>query len=144
MTTPRSGPDAGDSRWEVGGEFGLASLPHGAADPFPTPHRLFSIATHTVIALWQSLDPRPMRRLHVPDYFCPEVTDAWDRAGIPLITFPDDPRWPQPDWTALAPTSGDVVLAVDFFGARAGKAWADWHSAHPDVQIGRASCRERV
>lgn len=135
LKTEARSRDDQDDRWEVGGEFERAAVPVGATVPLPTPHRLFSLATHSVIAVWRSLDHSRARRLHVPDFFCPEVTTAWQEAGIALATFRDDPRWPEPDWSSLAPVGGDLVLAVDFFGARAGAPWIRWLRDHSGVLL---------
>lgn len=135
MTTEARWGNDPNHRWEIGGEFDRTAVPNGATVPLPTPHRLFSLATHSVIAVWRSLQDWRGRRLHVPDFFCPEVATAWREAGIELATFRDDPRWPEPDWSSLAPVAGDLVLAVDFFGVRAGAPWIRWRRDHPDMLL---------
>lgn len=127
----RQPPEQAASRWEVGSEFGLESLPDGPFEPWPTDHRLFSLATHAVIAAWRSLPDVAARALLVPDYFCPDVVNAWRHAGITIREYRDDPRWREPDWTTLRPGVDDCVLAVDFFGVRGGSAWNRVRKAHP-------------
>jgi hypothetical protein len=117
--------------WEVGGDFDLADGPDPRRVPWPTPHRLYGLATHALTVLWGSLPGAPSRTLHVPDYFCPEVVEAWERAGIRMQAFADDPRWPEPDWSTLRTAEGDAVLAVNFFGVRAGHGWSRWRRRNP-------------
>jgi hypothetical protein len=119
------------SRWEVGGDFERAPALVGPFDGWPADHRLFSIATHAIIVLWRSVPGMASRTLHVPDYFCPEVVDAWHRSGIAMAEFRDDPTRTEPDWTTLRPEPDDAVLAVDYFGVRDGTAWSSYQATHP-------------
>ena len=71
-------------------------------------------------------------------------------------TYEDDPRWEEPRWETIGARRGDAVLAVNFFGARAGTGWdeqraaADWllvedHSARSVLALGgRLERRLRV
>jgi hypothetical protein len=123
------------ARWEVGGEFDAREVPTGTTLPWPTPHRLYGLAQHALIAMWETLPAAPSRTLHVPDYFCPEVVVAWRRAGIRIREYLDDPRWLEPDWSSLAPDAGDAVLAVNFFGVRNDAGWTRWRRRHPDMLL---------
>ena len=132
----RSGTGHGRSaRWEVGGEFDRREVPVGPFLPWPTPHRLYGLAQHALIAMWEALPVTPVRTLHVPDYFCPEVVTAWRHHGIRLQRYLDDPRWPEPDWSSLDPEAGDAVLAVNYFGVRGDGGWARWRRSHPELLL---------
>ena len=117
--------------WEVGGEFHREPTPVGRFLAWPEAHRLYSLATYSVVALWRSLPAQTGRTLHAPDYFCPEVVEAWSRSGIPIREYGDDPRWTEPDWSSLTPQDGDVIVAVNLFGVRDGVGWSGWRDAHP-------------
>lgn len=60
------------------------------------------------------------QRLWCPAYFCPEVLDALTRETPSIQLYPDDPRWPQVQWSGLGPRlmPGDAVLVVNTFGLR--------------------------
>lgn len=122
-------------RWEVGGEFERHDAPPGSRLPWPEPHRMYGLATHAVMVLWDTLPAIARRTLHVPEYFCPEVVTAWRRHGIEIREYSDDPRLVEPVWSTLVPREGDVVLAVNFFGVRSGEHWTHWRRRHPDVLL---------
>lgn len=123
------------SRWEVGGEFDDRPVPDGPSLPWPTPNRLYGLATHAVIQALASVPASTRRRLHVPSYFCPEVVATWRGASIEVAKYLDDPRWTEPDWETVRPEAGDAVLAVNFFGVRGQGQWAAWRERRPDVLL---------
>jgi hypothetical protein len=51
------------------------------------------------------------------------------------VIYADDPRWPEPKWSTLQPAKTDVVLAVNFFGARTGEPWQHWREKHACVLL---------
>jgi hypothetical protein len=123
-------------RWEVGSEFEWASIPDGPREPLPEPHVLFALAQHGLVAIIQHLaGGGPSPELWLPEYYCPPVVKAWQHAGIPLRTYVDDPLEPAPQFDTLRPRGGAVVLAVNFFGTRAGGPWRSWQAANDDVQL---------
>jgi len=122
--------------WEIGGDFYWSGLPDGPFIPWPQPGTWFALGHSTVLAIWhQYSSESPNRNLWVPDYFCPEVTGAWRGAEVRMRYYSDDPRWPHPDWDTLSPMPGDLILAVNYFGVRAGDAWQAWHREHEFVVL---------
>ncbi|HEX2293058.1 MAG TPA: hypothetical protein VHH55_07080, partial [Gaiellaceae bacterium] len=107
--------------WEVGGEFHSPVETPRPFHPWPRPAVWYALGRHAVEAL---VETRRLRTLWLPDYFCHEVAAGWaDR--VPLRTYEDDPRWPEPRWETLEAREGDAVVAVNFFGVRAGTGWAE-------------------
>ena len=126
-----------DARWEVGSEFdwsgGVLEGRPVAAPPWPEPNRLFASGRAALLALARSRGgERP--RLHLPTFFCTEVASALAEA-FDLSWFPDLPGDEAPDLTALRPRPGDLVLAVNFFGARDPAPWLEWTARHDDVLV---------
>ena len=111
--------------------------------PHPGPHErlaeekvLFALAQHGLTALWRLYSASAHSpQLWVPDYYCPPVVESWQQAGIPITRYADDPRWADPDWGTLRPETGDLVLAVNFFGLREGRAWLDWTVDHRNIRV---------
>jgi hypothetical protein len=123
-------------RWEVGSEFEWASIPDGPREPLPEPYVLFALAQHGLIAIIQRLaGGGPSPELWLPEYYCPPVVKAWQDAGIPLRTYVDDPLEPAPQFDTLRPAGGAAVLAVNFFGTRAGAPWRSWQAANDHVVL---------
>ena len=122
--------------WEIGSEFHWTGLPEGPFIPWPQPRVWFASGHDAVLAIWYQYSSHSRSKtLLVPDYFCPETTALWRRAGIRMHHYADDPRWPHPDWDTLSPMPGDLVLAVNYFGVRTGSAWQAWHGAHESVVL---------
>jgi hypothetical protein len=110
-----------ETAWEVGGEFHSPVETPRPFHPWPRPAVWYALGRHAVEAL---VATRRVRTLWLPDYFCHEVAAGWaDR--VPLRTYEDDPRWPEPRWETLEAREGDAVVAVNFFGVRAGTGWAE-------------------
>lgn len=106
------------SRWEHGSEFHWAAL----EDPQPDPARdalasraLRRYATGRA-ALAAAVRASGARRLWIPSYFCPEVSEALERE-VPLAVYPD---LPEPNTAPACPSAqpGDAVLWVNTFAIR--------------------------
>lgn len=117
-----------EQTWEVGGEFHSPVETPRPFHPWPRPAVWYALGRHAVEALVELLR---VRTLWLPDYFCHEVAVGW-ASKVPIRTYEDDPRWEEPRWETLEAARGDAVIAVNFFGARAGSGWearraeADW------------------
>lgn len=120
-------------RYEIGSEFHWTGLPDGTYLPWPEPKVWFQSGRNVVVALWKYLSPNGKVVLHLPGYFCREVTDYWRRKGISIRSYLDYPTMDNPDWGTLETRRGDFVLAVNFFGLRDGKEWDSWKAAHENV-----------
>lgn len=121
--------------WEIGSEFHWHGRPKGARLAWPSPSAWFALGRQALATAWkQSPIVSPTSRLWVPDYFCPDVTEFLHRSGD-VRRYADDPRWSNPDWDTLRPDPGDLVLAVNYFGIRAGDSWRTWHDCHPNVLL---------
>jgi hypothetical protein len=120
-------------RWEVGGEFHWMGLPLPPFIPWPDAASWYLLGRHALVALLQSLPPEP-RRLWVPSYFCFDVSDYW-RSFIEVVTYRDDPRRAEPEWSTLQPEALDIVVAVNYFGVRSGESWRGWRERNPCVLV---------
>jgi hypothetical protein len=110
-----------ETTWEVGGEFHSPVETPRPFHPWPRPAVWYALGRHAADALIESLR---LRTLWLPDYFCHEVAVGW-RERVELRTYEDDPRRPEPDWESIAARPGEAVLAVNYFGARAGSGWEE-------------------
>lgn len=108
--------------WEIGGEFHLPVDPPGPHHRWPDGAVWYGLGRHAVRALLRELGSR---RLWLPDYFCDEVARSWGELAE-IVRYEDDPRWPEPRWASLQPGPADVVLAVNYFGVRAGEPFEAW------------------
>lgn len=124
---------ARSNRWEIGSEFHWMGLPPAPFVPWPQPATWYLLGRHALVDLLRNLPVRS-RRLWLPSYFCHDVTDYW-RSFCPIVVYADDPRWPEPNWSTLQPAKNDVVLAVNFFGVRAGEPWKDWREKHDCILL---------
>ncbi len=120
-------------RWEVGGEFHWMGLPPAPFIPWPDAPSWYLLGRHALVALLRSLPPGP-RRLWVPSYFCFDVSDYWG-SFIEVVTYRDDPRHEEPEWSTLRPEATDVVVAVNYFGVRSCKSWRSWRDRNPCVLV---------
>lgn len=110
--------------WEVGGFFEQCELPHGETNPWPQPSVFFALARHVVPGIVRV--NKSIRRLWIPEYFCPEVTRHWSEV-IETISYLDYPGRPEPDWKTLQPGKNDLVVAVNYFGMREKESWEHRH-----------------
>jgi hypothetical protein len=111
-------------RREMGSEFHWHGIFPPPLLPWPENSRWYLLARHALASILSALsDHQP--KFWLPSYFCGEVSQ-FCRQCCDLREYRDDPRWPEPDWTTLAPAPHDVVLALNYFGIRDGLAWRDW------------------
>lgn len=110
-----------EATWEVGGEFHSPVETPRPFHPWPRPAVWYALGRHAVEALVSLLR---VRALWLPDYFCHEVAVGWERL-VEVKTYEDDPRWEEPRWETLEAARGELVLGVNYFGARAGTGWEE-------------------
>lgn len=125
--------EAADSRrWEIGGFFEYCERQRGPSVRWPHPCVFLALARHVVpgiLRLNQSI-----RRLWIPEYFCPEVAQSWSRV-VQTVLYKDGPSLAEPDWRSLQPERNDVVVAVNYFGVRDGTAWKQWRSSYECILL---------
>ncbi len=123
-------------RWEFGSEFHWsddALAPSSSANLFPEKYELFATGTGVLLSIQRLLKGDGSRlRLHLPTYFCMEVAQKMSRV-FELCWYRDLPTEPTPDFNTLRPLAGDLVLAVNLFGVKEGKAWQDWLTQQEDI-----------
>jgi hypothetical protein len=112
--------------WEVGGFFEHSGLPHGETNPWPQPSVFFALARHVVPGILRV--NKSIRRLWVPEYFCPDVTRYWSEI-IETTFYLDDPGRREPDWKSLQPDKNDLVVAMNYFGMRERESWEHQRSS---------------
>lgn len=115
---------------EIGGDFHWSGMPPGPYLTWPEPHRLFGTGRAAVAQLGQQ---HPSARVWLPTYFCPDTIAYWRTSGMKIMRYDDHPARSQPNWTTLKAAAGDIVIAVNYFGVRAGEPWHTWRIVHPAV-----------
>lgn len=125
-----------EEHWEVGSEFDWsndATILTGAGTLLPETYELFSTGRSVLLSIQHLLNSNQRRlRLHLPSFFCMDV--AVDlKTVFDLYWYQDLPTEQAPNFNSLHPLPGDLVLAVNFFGVRAGKVWQDWLRQHNDI-----------
>ncbi len=123
---------------EIGSTFALATE-HGAfgvGAPLPPDARLYATATGALHALARAIVARrgARPRLHVPRFFHDETIAALARS-FDVLRYEDDPSAPQPDFDTILAASGDVVLAMNHFGARDPAPWRRYRARAPEVVL---------
>lgn len=121
--------------WEVGGDFHWEAASPGPALSLPDPSVLFSMGRGIMLTIAAAHVAADSGRFFVPDYFCPETLLPLREAGVHLGTYADRPGNAAPEWESLDAKTGDVVMAVNFFGAGDGMAWQTWTRANPGVVL---------
>ena len=122
--------------WEVGSEFHWLGFPEGPFITWPQPSSWFALGREILLSIWKNeAIVRLGSRLLLPSYFCPHVTKAWREAGVDVRRYADDPTRPHPDWDTLDARSGDVILAVNYFGVRESSEWYQWHRQNDSVVL---------
>jgi dTDP-4-amino-4,6-dideoxygalactose transaminase len=128
--TPAEPDPAGATTLPLGGFFGLETAGRGdlARRWGLTADLAWENATAALAALVRQLRPGAV---WLPGYLC-----GWTVRAVPqdLRRFFPLTAGMQPDQAALAGVrSGDIVLAVDYFGQAPGPDWRDFVAAHPGV-----------
>lgn len=125
-----------DTPWEMGSEFHWTARQKGPVYQWPAVKLWYALGRDAVISTVKLIQTFNVNTaLWVPDYFCPEVLDSFQKAGFKLKTYSDNPIRKKPDWEILRPNPGDAVLAVNYFGLRSGDAWMRWHIEHQQVYL---------
>lgn len=121
--------------WEVGSEFHWTGVPQGSFLEWPEPYRMFASGRAALLSIRRVLQNVDMGNLFVPDYFCEEVVAWWEEQGVTIRRYADGPQMTSPVWGTLTASKGDTVLAVNYFGVRDGKIWAEWKHANNGVLL---------
>jgi hypothetical protein len=124
-----------NKHWEVGSEFHWTGVPQGPFLTWPEPYRMFASGREALLSIWRILQNDTINYLFVPDYFCDNVVTWWERHGISIRRYADDPHMASPAWETLTVSRGDAVLAVNYFGVRDGKVWGEWTHANNGVLL---------
>lgn len=121
-------------RWEMGSEFhwdqAWASV---ARKGEGVPGSVFASGRAAIAALADSTGWRG-RTIHLPSYFCPDVTAALAQV-FDIRWYMDRPTDSAPDFDSIRVENGDIVLAVNYFGVRPDGVWGHWISQHPDCVV---------
>jgi len=121
---------------DIGSEFHWMGFPQEPFLPWPDPCIWFRSGRCAFLSIWNKrTTDSQQKQLWVPDFFCHDVTSYWEKSGVNIRLYKDDPRWPYPDWKTLTPQSEDIVLAVNYFGVREGVMWQEWQQKHPEVML---------
>jgi hypothetical protein len=118
---------------EFGGEFHWMGISSEPCLSWPQPCSWTGLGRNSVVSLYNERKKKYKKtNLWLPTYFCGEVIDSWQKAGIPIQPYIDDPCRKSPDFSSLCPHKGDMVLALNYFGFRRGLEWKDWYSRFPE------------
>lgn len=118
--------------WEMGGFFEYREWQGGPNVPWPQPCVFFGLARSVVPGLLRL--NQSIRRVWIPEYFCPEVAQYWSRI-VQTVLYKDDPSLTEPDWGSLQPDRDDIVVAVNYFGVRGEKAWKQWRCSNDCILL---------
>lgn len=118
--------------WEVGGFFEHRDMLCGEIIPWPEPIVFFALARHVVPGILRANES--IRRLWIPEYFCPDIARRWSEI-IQTVCYGDDPTRLEPDWKSLRPGKNDLVIAMNYFGVRTRDPWERWRSSHDCVLL---------
>ena len=121
-------------RWEAGGDFEAAEIPSGPRVAWPGPNAWFASGRDALDALNSHLQHGRKTAVWLPDYFCEDVV-SYLAPRLQVRRYVDDPRWQHPDWDTLTPDEGDLVVAVNYFGARDFSHWRAWKASHDCVLV---------
>lgn len=123
-------------RWEIGSEFAWSNCFSGADNvwPLPATRQLFATGRGALISLGKKLCPDRRLRLFLPSYFCPQVAASLE-PWFKLHFFVDLPSEPIPRLETLKAKTGDLVLAVNFFGIREQGVWDEYLASHREVLL---------
>ncbi|HET9953251.1 MAG TPA: hypothetical protein VFQ61_02040, partial [Polyangiaceae bacterium] len=98
----------------VAPETTRASLPAEAH-----PHTFWASGRDALVALLQWAKPTlSLNRLWCPSYLCQPMLHAAKAADLSLVAYPDSPLSSRAETSRLELRSGDMVLAVGYFGLR--------------------------
>lgn len=122
------------TRWEAGGDFEAADTPAGPRVAWPSPNAWFASGRDAIDALNSYLGHGNKKAVWLPDYFCEDVV-SYLAPRLKVRRYVDDPRWQHPDWDTLTPEEGDLVVAVNYFGARDFCHWRAWKAGHDCVLV---------
>lgn len=119
------------SVWEVGSEFHwsdtyLATSDVAAGKRAVLPNgALFSRARGALAALMEMRAAQGhLARLHLPSYFCMDIAEYL--AGVGEVLWYRHLPGQNVDFGTLSPAPGDMVLALNMFGAETGADWQRW------------------
>ena len=123
--------------WEAGSEFHWMGIRQGSlATPWPQRSCMFSRGRDIPVALWRLLSGHSSAKpVHIPEYFCQDVVAHWRKCGLPIVLYRDNPALPFPDTSTLNPSSGDFVVAVNYFGIRDGAFWSQWKKDNDSIVL---------
>lgn len=120
--------------WEVGSEFHWMEFTQNNRVKWD-PNAVFCALGRTpILLLWQALTLQD-KTLFVPEYFCPEVVACWLKHNVKLKFYRDDPLAESADFASITAKSGDMILAVNYFGIRSADAWKDWKANNKDILL---------
>jgi len=123
------------THWEVGSEFHWMNYPKGKYISWPSPCRWYATGRDAFLSLWDKVGLKSSKIVFVPEYFCPQVLSYWIQNGVRVRSYLDNPLLPHPDWASIDCSSGDMVLALNFFGVRAGNPWIKWKKENEKVVL---------
>ena len=123
------------NRWEVGSEFHWQGIPRGPFLKWPEPYIMLASGRSSMLSILKSYKKQFSDILFVPDYFCQEVTEWWKKQGITIKRYIDGPHLAEPVWETFDVSSGDAVLAVNYFGVRSGNIWKRWQEDNDNVLL---------
>jgi hypothetical protein len=102
-----------DRRWEHGGFFQLALPPGAPSWPHTGASVFYRSATDALRDLLDHAPGSPWARLHLPTYYCHDVTDVVRRTTE--VSFYDD--GPTREGVTLELEDDEVAVVVEYFGA---------------------------
>ncbi len=109
-----------NQRWQYGSEFHWPDCDAPPAAPLLPPDAvLYGSGRDALRALVRhGMRHRAWKRLWLPSYFCPQVTEAMRACGVRILYYEDMPTRRAPALSGSEFRPGDVLLLVNYFGLR--------------------------
>lgn len=115
--------------WEIGSEFHWEGLVGDSFIPWPTPHIFHALGRDAIRGILEASSfSRDSGVLYLPSFFCFDVIASCEEWGAKVRYYEDHPLLAEPDLATLQMLEGDAILAVNYFGLRDGRFWANWKS----------------
>ena len=122
---------------EIGGDFDWSGIPPGPYLRWPDNSIWYGRGRDALTAIFHARKAEfgDGVRLLLPDYFCPSVANFWQRSGISLVYYRDDPSLPHPVWESIDSQGPGLLLAVNYFGVRDMRPWRERYGPRDDLLL---------
>ena len=104
----------------------------GMPESFFSEREFFSSGRAALARAVALLNPDSSSKVFLPYFFCPQIREMLKKK-YSVAYYEDLPSEREPRFSSLKARSGDIVVAVNFFGLRRREAWDKWKSENPGL-----------